>query len=102
MTSDHLWLTLKTDCFTQMQFELHSNVCTNASGGIAGGLQCSQLHVSDGALTMEGESLLKYLVGFEVVVVGVPPELRVQGSVNQGAIPKQGGAAPQNISCKEV
>lgn len=51
---------------------------------------------------MEGESLLKYLVGFEVVVVGVPPELRVQGSVNQGATPKQGGAAPQNISCKEV
>lgn len=43
-----------------------------------GGLQCTQLHFSDGTLAMEGEPLLEYLAEFEVVVVGVPCELRVQ------------------------
>lgn len=43
-----------------------------------GGLQCIQLHFSDGTSAMEGEPLLEYLAGFEVVVVGVPCELRVQ------------------------
>ena len=43
-----------------------------------GGLQRTQLHFSDGTLAMEGEPLLECLAGFEVVVVGVPCEFRVQ------------------------
>lgn len=43
-----------------------------------GELRCTWAHFSDGTLAMEGELLLEYLAGFEVVVVGVPCELRVQ------------------------
>lgn len=42
-----------------------------------GELQCTQLRFSDGTFAMEGEPLLEYLAGFEVVVVGIPSELRV-------------------------
>lgn len=70
-----------------------------------GGLQCTQLRFSDGTLAMEGEPLLEYLAGFEVGVVGIPCELRVQSrllpvAMRMLALCSEG--QHQNISCKET
>lgn len=67
------------NCFTQLvQFELHSHVCINTSGGVVGGL-----HISDRVLAMERDPLLEFLAGFEVVVVRVLCKLRVQDRLFQ-------------------
>ena len=54
MTGDHLWLTLKIDCFTQeKQLELHCHVHTHTNDEDVGELQCSTVLLVR-ALAMEG------------------------------------------------